>query len=69
MVRTAMAIERERERMHRVSEIRESVSKGRRASLLLVRERNRRLLVHEGFKDKVTATRAKARLKLLVSQD
>ena len=55
--------------MHRVSEIRGPVTRGMRASLLLVRERNRRLLVHEGFRDKVTATRAKARLKLLVSQD
>ena len=44
MVWTAMAIEREREGMHGVSEIRVVVARGRRIKLLLVRERSRRLL-------------------------
>ena len=43
------------------------VTKGRRANLLLVGERRKRLLVHEGFKDKVMAIRAKARSGLLAS--
>ena len=55
--------------MHGASEMREPVTRGRRASLLLVRERGLRLLVHEGFRDKVTATKAKAKLELPVSQD
>ena len=48
--------------MHEASETRVLVKKGRKASLLLVRERRIRLLVHEGFKDRVAAIRAKARL-------
>ena len=44
------------------------VVRGRRVSLLLFRERIRRLPVHEGFKDKAAAIRAKARLELPVSQ-
>ena len=48
--------------MHGASETRVLVTKGRKASLLLVRERRIRLLVHEGFKDRVAAIRAKARL-------
>ena len=43
------------------------VTKGRRANLLLVRERSKRLLVHKGFKDKAMAMRAKARSGLLAS--
>ena len=60
VVKTVMAIERERERekMHRASEMQVLVTKGRRASLLRVRERSRRLLVHEGFKDRATTIRA-----------
>ena len=39
------------------------VIRGRRVdSLLLVRERSRGLLLHEGFRDKVAATRAKAKI-------
>ena len=69
MARTAMAIERERVRgCTEHLRCREPVTRGRRASLLLVRERGLRLLVHEGFRDKVTATKAKARLELPVSQ-
>ena len=40
------------------------VEKGKRVSILLVQERSRRLLVHEGFRD-----RAKVRPGLLVRQD
>ena len=50
MVRTTMAIEKER-----------------RASLLLVQERSRRLLVHDGFRDRAAGIRAKAILGLLAS--
>ena len=53
--------------MQRASEIRVLVTRGRRVSLLLVRERSRRLLVHEGFRDMVAAIRAKARLGFLAS--
>ena len=39
------------------------VLKGRRVnSLILARERSRGLLLRKGFKDKVAATRAKARI-------
>ena len=44
------------------------VARERRVSLLLVQERSRRLLVHEGFRDKAAAIRAKAILELSVSQ-
>ena len=53
MVTTAMAKEREIE------------ARGRRVRLLLVWERSRRLPVHEGFKDKAAAIKAKARPGLL----
>ena len=43
------------------------VTKERRANLLLVRERSKRLLVHEGFKDRVAAIKVKARLGLLAN--
>ena len=43
------------------------VARERRVSLLLVRERSRRLVVHEDFRDEAAAIRAKARLGLLVS--
>ena len=38
---------------------------GWRASVLQVQERSRRLLVHEGFKDKAVAIKAKAKSGLL----
>ena len=66
MVRTAMAIKREKA-THGASETRVQVTKGRRASLLLVRERSRRLLVHEGFRDRVTTIMTKVKLGLLAS--
>ena len=59
MVRIAMAIERE---IEDARSIRDTVAsdKRRRVSLLLVWERSLRLLVREGFKDKVAAIKAKA---------
>ena len=53
--------------MHGASEIRVLVTRERRVNLLLVPKRSRRLLVHEGFKDRVADIRAKARLGLLAS--
>ena len=53
--------------MHRASEMRVLVARGRRARLLPVRERSQRLPVHKGFKDKAVAIRAKARPGLLAS--
>ena len=37
------------------------MTKGRRVSLLLVRERSRRLLVHKGFKDRAATIKAKTK--------
>ena len=45
------------------------VEKGRRVSILLVQERSRRFLVHEGFRDRAATIRAKVRPRLLVRQD
>ena len=50
-------------------EIKLLVVRGRRIGLLLVRERSIRLLFHEDFKDRAAAIRAKARPRLLPSQD
>ena len=48
---------------HEASEIRGLVLRGRRVnSLPLVGERSRGLLLHEGFRDRAEATRAKARI-------
>ena len=69
MIKTTMAIERERLRMHGVSELWVLVRRGRRISLLLVWERGRRLLLIECFKDGVAAIKAKAKLGLLPNQD
>ena len=55
--------------MHGASEIRVLVARGIRISLLLVRERSRRLLFHEDFKDRVEAIRAKAKPGLPINQD
>ena len=46
-----------------------AMARGGRISLLLVKERSIRLLVHEDFKDRVTAIRAKVRSGPLTSQD
>ena len=54
--------------MHRASEIWVLVIKGRKVSLLLVRERSRRLLFHKDFKDKATTIRAKAESGLLARE-
>ena len=45
------------------------VARGRRIGLLLVRERGRRLLLLEWFRDGATAIRAKTRPELLVNQE
>ena len=50
-------------------EIRVLVISGRRVSLPRARERSKGLLFHEGFQDRVAAFRAKARSRLLASQD
>ena len=50
--------------MHGVSEMQVLVARGRIVSLLPVRERNQRLFVHEGSKE-----RAKTKLRLSVRQD
>ena len=48
---------------HRASGMRVLVIRGRRVNyFLLARERNRGLLLREGFQDRVAATRAKARI-------
>ena len=67
MVRTAIAIERERSRTHGASEIRVLVARERRVSPLPVRERIQRLLVREGFR--VASIRAKVRPGLAIRQD
>ena len=54
--------------MHGASEIRVLVARGRRISLLLVREGSRRLLFHGDFKDGMAAIRAKAELRLLAKR-
>ena len=43
------------------------VARGRRARLLPVRERSRRLPIHEGFRDRAATIKAKARPGLLAS--
>ena len=50
---------------HGVSEMRVLVRKGRRVSLLLARERSRRLLLHKDFRDK---DKAKSLARLLARQ-
>ena len=59
MVGTALTIERERSRMLGALGMPVLVASGRRVSLLLVRERSRGLLVHEG--SRVAAIRARDR--------
>ena len=68
MVRTTMAIERE---VEDAQSIRDTVASDKRkeVSLLLVRERSRRLLVHEGLKDRAAVIKVKARPGFLASQD
>ena len=67
MVRTAMAIEREIDDERTIQDT-GAVTRGRRVSLLLARGRSRGLLLHEGFKDRVVAIRAKAIPGLLARQ-
>ena len=55
--------------MHGISEMRVLVARGKRVSLLLVRERSQRLLVPKGFRDKAATIMAKARSRLSITQD
>ena len=64
MVVTSLTIKRDRSRMLGALGMRVLVVKGRRVSLLPVRERSRGVLVHEGFR--ATAIRAKDRSELSV---
>ena len=64
MVGTAMTIERERSRMHKALGMRVLVARGRRVSLLPIRERSRGFLVHVG--SRATAIRVRDILGLLV---
>ena len=62
MVIRALPIERDV--TQRASEIRVLVIRGRRTILLLLpRERSRGLILHKGFRDKVAAPRAKAKIR------
>ena len=54
--------------MHGAPEIQVLVARGRTTNLPLVRERSKRLLVHEDFRDGVAAIKAKARSGLPVNQ-
>ena len=47
---------------HEASWMRVLVRKGRRVYLLIARERSRGLLLHESSRDRIVATRAKARV-------
>ena len=62
MVKTAMAIERERLMTQRASGMLVLVERGRRTSFLLARKISRGLLLHEGSKDRATAPKAKAKI-------
>ena len=53
--------------MHGASEIWFLVTRGRRVSLLLVRKRSIRILLHQCFRDRAAAIRAKGKLRLLAS--
>ena len=64
MVGTTLTIERERSRMLGALGMRVLVARGRRVSLILVRERSRGLLVHEG--SRATTIRARDGSKLPV---
>ena len=55
--------------MHEAFEIQVLVARGRRIILILVRERSKRLLFHEDFRDGVATIRAKAKSGLLASYD
>ena len=69
MVRTAMTIERERWRMQEALRMRVLVARGRRVSLLLVRERSKRLLLRKDFRNRAEVIKAKAKIGHLVRQD
>ena len=69
MVGTAMTIERERWRMHEALGMQVLVVRGGRVSLLPVRERGRRLMLHKDFRNKAEVIRAKAKIGHLVRLD
>ena len=62
MVGTALTIERERSRMLGALGMRVLIARGRRVSVLLIQERSRGLLIHEGYR--AATIRAKDRLRL-----
>ena len=66
MVRTPMTMEKDI-RDHGASEMRVLVARGRRVSLLLVRERSQRLLIGEGFR--ATTIMDKVKLGLPIRRD
>ena len=66
MVGTAMTIERE---MEDAQSMRVLVAKGRRVSLLLVRKRGRRFLLHKDFRNRAEVIKAKAKIGHLVRRD
>ena len=68
IVRTAMTIEREIEDAWSIQDA-GAMSRGMRISLLLVRERSKRLLFHEDFRDEATSIKANAIIGLLASQN
>ena len=68
MVRTALAIEREIDDARNIRDT-GAGDKRKRVSLLRARERSKVLLFYEGFQDRVVAFKAKARSRILASQD
>ena len=68
MVRTALTIEKERSRMLGALGMWVLVARGRRVSLLLVRERSRGLLVHVGSKAAAIRARDRSRLPVRLSK-
>ena len=62
MVKTTMAIEREVDEARSIRDASVIDKRKRVNSLLLDQERSRGLLLREGFKDRATATRAKAKI-------
>ena len=69
MVGTTLTMERERLRMHEALGMRVLVARGRRVSLLPIRERGRRLLLRKDFRNRAEVIRAKAKIGHLVWQD
>ena len=68
MVRTTLAIEREIDDARSIRDI-GAGDKRKKGSLLRTWERSKELLFYEGFQDRAADFRAKARSRLLASQD